>query len=282
MSWIPATCRKVVGSWELICSHALSDRTRSGPEALAAARRSLALDPDLAEAHAALALVFGTYVWDWAEAEREFQRALALDPTAADTRIAYAAYLSHMRRFDHAIREARRALALDPVSLAGRTQLSVILYRARRYDEALAELHATEELDPFYPVTYLNRGLVYAAQGRLGEATAAFEAGLRLDPASEDLSALLAYARARAGEPESAKAILRHVEAGPAGTFLQPPTVGLVHLALGNRDAALDWLERGYAERSWQTALINVNPEFDPLRGDPRFEALRRRMRFPE
>ena len=101
-------------------------------------------------------------------------------------------------------------------------------------------------------------------------------------PRRRILSALLAYARARAGEPESAKAILRHVEAGPAGTFLQPPTVGLVHLALGNRDAALDWLERGYAERSWQTALINVNPEFDPLRGDPRFEALRRRMRFPE
>jgi len=252
------------------------------PLALDAARRSLELDPDLADGHAARALILSNYEWNWTEADREFRRALELNPNSADTRIAFAAHLSHVGRLDEAVAEVKRALQLDPVALAAHAQLAVILYRARRYDEALQQLRAMLELDPNYPVAHLNLGLVHAAQGKYTEAIAAFERARSLDAGSAELTALLAYALARSGERRQATALLAELQAKSAREFVQPFAVGLVHLGLGDHAAAVDCLERGYQERSWMTALIKVNPELDALRGDSRFEALVRRLNFPE
>lgn len=252
------------------------------PLALEAGERSLALAPNLAEGHAALAVVFSAYTWDWDAAGRAFRQALALRPGSAETRIAYASHLSHLGRLEDAVAQAEQALQLDPVSLAGRTQLAVILYRARRYDEALEQLERVKELDRNYPVTYLNEALVHAARERYAEGLAAITRGRALDPESIDLAAIGGYVAGRAGDHAAARAALDELRARAAREFVHPWTSGLVHLGLGDTAAAIDSLERGYEQRSWMTALIKVNPEFDPLRGDPRFQALMRRMRFPE
>lgn len=252
------------------------------PRALEAARRSLALDPELAEGHAALALLFGSYTWEWEAAEREFRRALDLNPASAETRIAYASHLSHVGRLEEAVAQAERALQLDPVSLAGRAQLAVILYRARRYEDALRELERVKELDGNYPITYLNEALVFAAQERYDQALASAERARELDPESLDLAAISGYVLGRAGDRPRAAAVLGELQARARSEFVHPWTLGLVHLGLGDTASAIDALERGYQQRSWMTALARVNPEFDPLRGDPRFEALLRRIAFPE
>jgi Flp pilus assembly protein TadD len=138
------------------------------------------------------------------------------------------------------------------------------------------------ELDPHYPVAHLNLGLVHAAQGKYPEAIAAFERALSLDPGSAELTALLGYALARSGKRAQATALLAELQAKSSREFVQPFAIGLVHLGLGDHDAAVDSLERGYLERSWMTVLIKVNPELDALRGNSRFEALVRRLSFPE
>jgi len=263
-------------------AHRVVPPAEAMPLALEAARRSLALEPDLAEGHAALALILANYEWNWTEAEREFRRALELHPSAAETRVAYASHLSRMGRLSEAEDEVRAALQHDPVSLPGHAQLAAILYRARRYDDALAQLRAMTELDPHYPVIHLNRGLIYAAEARYAEAVDAFEQGRTLDSGSSDLLALLAYASARSGSPDRARALLVELQAKAAREYVHPYAIALVHMGLSNRDAVLEWLERGHAERSWMTTLIKVNPELDALRGDPRFEALVRRMNFPD
>jgi tetratricopeptide (TPR) repeat protein len=251
------------------------------PRAVESADRSLQLNPDLAEGHAARAMVFASYTWDWAAAERAFRRALDLGPQSVETRIAYASFLSHVGRLDEAVTEAERSLQLDPVSLSGRAQLAVILYRARRYADALEQLERVRELDANFPTTYLNLALVHAARAQHREALAAIERGRALDPESVDLMSIHAFVLGRAGERHRAAAVLDELASRASRQYVHPWTIGLVHLGLGDTVGALDALERGFEQRSWMTTLIKVNPELDPLRGDPRFERLIERMRFP-
>jgi TolB-like protein/Tfp pilus assembly protein PilF len=254
-------------------------------EAMAMARRAVAkalqLDDGLPAAHAWLGVILSEYDWDWAQAEQEFRKAIELNPNFAYGHKVYAEYLSYVGRFDDAIAEARLARQLDPVSVITNTLVGVVLYRARRYDEALVELRQAIDMDPDHPIAYLPLGLAYSMKGLHREAVSTLDKGLSLAPLSSEMVAQLAHAHGRAGNHDRARAALEAFQARSQAQHVSPFSVALVHLALGDSQAALDWLERAYQERDWYLCVLKTEPILDPLRRERRFEDLVRRVNFP-
>ena len=244
------------------------------PKAEAAAHRALELDESLAEGHVALA---GTKLiaWDWAADEREYKRALELNPNRAGSRVMYSLYLSLMGRFDEAIAEVKRARELDPLSPAVNQQFGNRLLVARRYDEAIEAAKRSIELDETRPGGYVLLGDIYATKGQFHEAVAAFEEGVKLGAGSPDTQIYMGAAYAKAGEREKAQAILKQLETRKEYVSA---ALAVLYLALGEREKALARLERGYAEHDNQLQFLRSDPNFDPLRGDPRFQELMRRV----
>ena len=249
------------------------------PRARAAAERALAIDPDLAEAHASLAVVLADYHWSWAEAERRFRRALALRPDYAPAHYWLSELLAHRGRTDEAIELARRAQLIDPLSRLARADEGRALYQARRYDEAIAVFDRTLEEGPNF-VAYLYEGLAHAGRGDLAEAIAVLEAGREQYPRVPTATALLAHVYGRAGREEDGRALLEELVAARAGgSPVAAFDIAAAWLGLGRIDRALAWLERSVEERDWQVVFLENEPVFDPLRTDPRFAALLDRVR---
>ena len=255
-------------------------------EAMTRARHALQtaldLDDQLPEAHAWLGIVLSEYDWDWQGADQQFRRAIDLNPNYAYAHKLYAEYLSYMGRFSSAIAEARLARELDPLSMVTNTTLGLALYRARRYDEALVELRQTVEMDRNHPMPYLPLGLVYVMKNMDADAIAALNQALALAPQSSEMIAQLALAHGRFGRPEHARSALTTLTARAREQHVSPFSFALVHLALGDIQTAITWLERAYEERDWYLSVIKTEPILDPLRGEPRFHQLLRRMQFPE
>lgn len=252
------------------------------PNAKQAAQDALRLDPGLGEAHAILGVLLSNYDWRWLEAGESFQRAATLEPNSEFVHRQYAAYLSFMGRFDEAIAESQRAIRLDPLSLITNAHHGIVLYRARRYDDAIAHLQTTLELDPNYVLVYVNLGLVHAAAGRPLEAVTAFETGRTLSGNHPDLVGLAGYARALAGERDQAHEALSELLVLSTQRYVSPFIISLINVGLGDKESALDWLERAYDDRVWLMALLKVAPELDALRAEQRFEALLEKMGFPD
>lgn len=246
-----------------------------------AADAALRIDKGLAEAHAVHALLLGHADLRWRDAEEVFLQALSLEPNSAFVRRQYAAHLSYMGRFDEAVTESRRAVELDPISLTDNAAHGIILYRARRYEESAAHLLKTLELDPNYALTHLDLGLVHAAAGRPAEAVAAFERARVLSGDHPDLIGLAAYGYGLMGEGDKAREALRELTRLSEQRYVSPYILALVRIGLGESAAALDRLEQAYSDRVWTVAMLKVAPELDPLRGEPRFQALLERMDFP-
>ncbi|MGH3117815.1 MAG: tetratricopeptide repeat protein, partial [Gaiellales bacterium] len=156
-----------------------------------------------------------------------------------------------------------------------------VLYRARRYDEALAELGRTIEMDPDHPMPYLPQGLAYSMKGMPNEALAALRKGHALTPGSSEMVAQIAHASARAGRSDEARTLLKGLLERSRRQHVSPFLFAVVHAGLGESGAAVDWLERAYADRDWLLCVLKTEPIFDPLRGDARFQDLLRRMNFP-
>jgi TolB-like protein/Tfp pilus assembly protein PilF len=249
--------------------------------ARAAVSKALELNPDLAEAHAWLGVILAEHDWDWTAAEREFRRAVDLDPNFAYAHKLYGEYLSYVGRFDQAIAEARLARQLDPLSIVTNSLLGFVLYRARQYDQAVAELNRAIELDPNHPMPYLPKGLAYSMKGMPDEALAALREGHALTPGSSEMVAQVAYAAARAGRREEARTLLNQLVERSRKQHVSPFFFAVVHTGLGESAAAIDSLERAYAERDWLVSVLKTDPMFDPLRGDARFQDLLRRINFP-
>ena len=243
------------------------------PKARAAALRALELDPNLSEAHASLAWVKHRYEWDWTAAEEAFQRAIALNPGYATARQWYSEFLSTMGRNREALAEAKRARDTDPLSLIINHNMARRLYFARRFEEAVVESRKTLEMDPEFRVARVMLGLEYAAQGRLQEAIAEFDqTGAR---------SLSGYAHGRAGQRKEALEVLAELKDAAATRHVAPTQFVFVHLGLGQREEALRWLEKDFEARSDYMVYLGIDPVLDSLRGDPRFEALQRKVGLP-
>jgi len=241
------------------------------------ARKAVALDPMLADAHWALGQVLMCFDWKWAETDREFEHALALDPGHVDARHMHAISLLHQGRFDEAYEQVTRALATDPLLTEARGTLGRILGATQRPERALEELRRAMSSAPeAAPIVRGALGFVYLQLGRHADALAEFRRALETGSARE--AAMLAYAHAIAGQPAEALELLRRL-VGPTGDRDAPPYhVAMIYTGLGRYDDALSWLERAADELDpWVTAL-NIDPVFYPLRTNARFAVLVHRI----
>ena len=245
------------------------------PKAKAAATKALQLDDTLAEAHTTLALAIWLYDFDSAQAIREFQRAIELNPNYA---IAHQQYgnntLAALGRFDDAIVEGKRAVELDPLSLVINTDLGSDYYYARRYDEAIAQLRKTLEMDPGFYIAHLVLGQVLDAKGARDAAIVECQKARALN---DDPSVLGVLGRAYglSGNKMEAEKILDQLKKLSQERYVSAYSFALIYLGLGDKEEALRWLEQSYQDRAGSDiGFIRVDPLLDPLRGDPRFEAL--------
>jgi tetratricopeptide (TPR) repeat protein len=251
--------------------------TDAFPRAEAAARRALELEPSLAQPYATLGYVDLYYRWSWDEAGEAFRRAIRLDPRSSTAHQWYANYLAAMGRFPEAERSMRRAMELDPLSLIASAALGWVHYLAGDHERAVEQCSRTLELDPRFSLAYLWLGLAHEQLGRPEEAVRTLERSLEVSPGSAIVVAALAGAHAAAGRPHRARALLGELLAGEPG-YLPSFEVAKVHLALGEREQALAWLEKAYEQRSHSMAFLRVDPQLAPLRSDPRFRDLLRRV----
>lgn len=252
----------------------------SYPIARAAATRALALDDRLPEAHLALAYTRQAFDWDGPGAEVAFGRALALDPDNQDTLGNYAGHLVLKGQFDEAIEITRRAERLDPGWIMPPTALGIWLLAARRYDEAIAELKRAVDLEPRFFVAPLFLGDCYRFTGRLDDAAVEYGRALGLLGREPLILGRLASLQAERGDREGARALLAEIVAMTATRHVLPSIVARARLSMRDHDAALRWLRRAVRLRDTTLVLLPVWPGYDPLRGDPRFEALVERVRM--
>lgn len=265
-------------SYNLLGSYGFWSLKDSHPKARAAAEKALALDDRLAEAHTSLAAVLADYYWDWSAADKHFKLSLDLNPNYPLAHSWYSQQLSRMGRLDESVAEARRAQELDPLSSSADAHVGLALYRARRFNEAAAELQKALEFNPKALAAHIFLGFVQVQQGKYEEAIAEFKTVVELSERNPSLLALLGYAYASAGKDDEARAILKEFDSGAVKRPASQIETAMIYIALGDRDRAFEWLEKAYEERAWQLGFLNVEPIFDPLREDPRFTDLVRRV----
>jgi TolB-like protein/Tfp pilus assembly protein PilF len=250
------------------------------PRARAAALQALVLDDGLAEAHSSLAYVKVAYEWDWESGERGYRRALELDrgyPTAHQW---YSSLLAMRGHFDESIEHGLEAVRLDPMSFILYSSAGDCFYYARRIDEAMDYQRRGIELAPEYGLLHMDLGRSLEALGRHDDALAEYQRGLALNTTAPNASAALACAHAAAGRVDEARKILDAMRLKAAIDYVPPYAFASVHARLGEVDEAIAALENAFKARDRALVFVNVNPRFDPLRGDPRFQDLVRRMRL--
>jgi tetratricopeptide (TPR) repeat protein len=250
----------------------------AAPKAKEAASKALALDDTLAEPHAAVAMVKSHYDWNWSGAESEFKRAIQLDPSYATAHEWYAQALEAMGRLDEAITEAKRAQEADPLSLAASAVAGHSFYIARRYDQAIEQLGKTLAMDPNFVLAHRYLARVYEKVARYEEAIAECQRALSFSGGEPyDISAL-GRAYAVSGKRAEAQKALAELKDLSRRRYVAPFYIGLVYVGLGDKNQALEWLNKAYEDRSTPLMWINVDPRLDGIRGDPRYHALLRRM----
>jgi serine/threonine-protein kinase len=244
------------------------------PLAAQLARRALDLDPNLAEAHTALAYVRMSFDWDWHAAEAAFRRAIDLNPNYATAHARYAYLLMLRGRLEEALGRMRHAQQLDPLAVIIRANIGYVLYFMRRYDEAVAEFQAALAMDPRFPSAYYYLGLTFEQKGEWDRAVAAFQEAVRL---SQGVPGDI-HAQARAGQRDEAEAVLRQLLELSGRRYVPSFFIGSGHLALGRLDEGFGWLERAFGERDFYLIYLPVDPRFEAIRHDPRFGSLVRRI----
>ena len=248
--------------------------------AKAEARKAIALDDSLAEAHTSLGWVTFIYDWDWPGADREFSRAVSLNPRYATARQWYSWFLAAMGRFDEALHQGRTAIELDPGSVSIRRSMGWLQYYARHYDEALENLRRALALNPTSEETYRLLGLVYLQHELYDEAAASFREALTNSEHDALALAGLGHVAARRGREDEARAVLQELHHRARTRYVSPVAQAGLYVTLGERDSAFEWLEKAHQERRGWLAYLKIEPMLDGLRGDPRFDRLLERMRL--
>lgn len=248
------------------------------PKAKAAAMKALELDSSMAEPHATLGVIKRDFEWDWRGAEQEFLRSIELNPGYAEAHHWHGTLHSMLGHHADALAEKTRALSLDPLSVVVRTDLARMLYFWRDYDKSLEQYRAVLEMDPNFSPAHLWLAHVYEQKEMFDQAIAELEAGVRLAAESPFSLTRLAHGHAVAGRPDDATRVLQKVQGFSKEKYVSPYDIAIVHVGLGENDQAFTWLDRAFEERSLWLGYLNVEPQLDPLRSDPRFHDLRRRI----
>lgn len=248
------------------------------PKAHDAAIKALAIDNNLAEAHAALAYTNFRGDWNWPEAEKEFKRAIQLDENYASAHQWYANYLAAQGRFDEAIKETRRTQEIDKTSLIINAHFGLINFFAHRFDDSITECKKTVELDPSFFVARRYLGLSYAQKRMYPEALAEFEKAVSASGGSPLMRAEYAHTLALAGETEKAQRELQSLLELAKQKYLSSYHLAAIYVGLKDKDRAFELLETAFRDRADWMAFLKVDPRFDTLHSDPRFADLLRRM----
>ena len=250
------------------------------PKVRDAATKALAIDETLPEAHAWLAIVRAFYEHDWAGAEAEFTRALGLNFGSASAHEWYGYYLTAIGSEEEALKELALARELDPLSNKINLVLGLSFGMARRYEKAIEQLEKTIKMDPDFWLGHLWLGWAYEQMGRRDQALEELNKAFRLG-ASPYASAYLGYVQALAGGTADAEMLVHAMEEQVAQRYVSPHHIAIIYVGLGQRDQAFEWLEKAYEQREEILVFLNVDPTWDSLRADPRFQDLVRRMGFP-
>jgi len=257
--------------------HGFKSPAEALPKANAAALKATEIDPQSAEAHASLGLVL-THRWDWSGAETEFKQALRLDPRYANAHHWYGDYLSIMGRHDEALLEARQALELDPLNLMIGTWVGRRYYLARKYDLAIEQGRNTEELDANFAAAHLLLGEDYVQVGRHDQGLAELQTAASLSGNSPLYLAQVPVAYASAGKKSEALQIVAQLQSISNTQYVSPYGRAQIYAALSDREQTFKWLQTAYDDRAVWMSYLAVDPVFDSLRADPRFQDLLRRV----
>src|SRR6266536_625456 len=259
-------------TYVVFAGHSVGSAKDSMPQAKTAALRALELDDSMAEAHAALGWYLNYYEWDRIGAEKEFRRAIELNPNYAPAYDSLGAEsFAPSKRFDEALVSQRRAEELDPLSPIISANVSWTLFFARRYDESIAQLNRTLSLDPNFYVAHANLCWDYNAKGMYREAIGKCRKALELNADDTFLEGYLALVLAKSGQREEARKVLNKLKLESAQHYVTSYGVALAHIGLNEKEEAFVWLEKEVSERGYWAGVYAVAPELDDLRSDPRF-----------
>jgi tetratricopeptide (TPR) repeat protein len=246
------------------------------------AAQAVMLDDESSEAHTSFAHVKATQDWDWAGSEREFQRAISLNPRYPTARHWYAvSCLTPLGRLDEALEELLMAQSLDPVSSIISRDIALGHYYRRDFEAALEQCDHTIEQNPHFSPAYWTLGLVQEQRGDLDEAVAAFQRAIELSPPSLRIRGALGRALARAGKKEEAMQVLSELEGLATKRYISPFELALIYFALERKDEGFELLSKAFQDRCYELVTINVDPRFDSVAKDARFGALIRQIGLP-
>ena len=245
--------------------------------------RALELDDSLAEAHTSLARVLSAYDWDWPGAEREFKRAIDLNPRYPVAHEWYGLYLAAIGQAEASLAERKLALELEPLSPIVNFEFGQSLFWLRDYPAAIEQFQKTLELDPNIAATYYYLGAAYDLTGRRDEAMATYQKvpatmGIEWGGAMSGLIRIYVSL----DRPDEARKILSQLESAQKDHYVSAPVIALGYASLGNKERAFTWLDQAYKDRAFQLQQLKVDPRWDPLRSDPRFPELLKKIGFPE
>jgi TolB-like protein/Tfp pilus assembly protein PilF len=252
------------------------------PKAKAAAIKALEVDDQLVEAHVALASIAWSYEWDWSEAERRFQRALALNPNSASVRLGYSQHLRTLGRFGEALANSQRAQELDPQWLNARTVTGKHYYYARQYDAAIEQYRKTLDIDPDFWVAHLLLGQAFAQNGQYGEAITQFQRVRQVPGANLEALPSLGHVYAMIGKTVEAQHVLDELKSLSQQRYVPPYYFALIHAGLGEKEQAFAWLNKACEDRNQLVVWMKDEPMLDSLQGDPRFQKIIADMKFPD
>ncbi|HSF25199.1 MAG TPA: protein kinase [Blastocatellia bacterium] len=267
--------------YALLGTYALLEPSEGFPKAKAAAMRALAFDPQLAEAHTSLANILTSYDWDFENAEKEFKRALELNPNYATAHQWYAEYLQAIGRYDEAIVEIKRAQELDPLSLIIRAVAGRTYYCGRRYDKAIDELEKTLQMDRSFGPASAFLSQAYLMRGSHEQAITAAREPAKAAPGVSVYLTILGNAYAMSGKRSEAEKVLAELKDLSNRHYVQPSYIAMLYVGLDDGDQAFEWLEKAYASRDDRLVFVMTDPMMDSVRLDSRFKGLCRRIGLP-
>jgi serine/threonine-protein kinase len=267
-------------SYALLASYGFSSPKEVMPEAKAAALRALEIDETLGEAHASLGFIRSFFDWEWSEAEREYKRALELNPGYATGHQWYSSYLRAIGQFNGALEEMKQAQRLDPLSPAIGRDFGRIYSSMRLHEQAIEQYRKTLELNPGFPSGYLHLGLAYQHVAKYEEALATLQKARAMPGGNPLILAGLGHCHARMGDKIIARQLLGELMEESKRRYVPAVDIALIHIGLGERDRAFQWLEKAYEDHDGWLAWLKVDPIFDSLRQDPRFLSLLTKVRL--
>jgi TolB-like protein/DNA-binding winged helix-turn-helix (wHTH) protein/Flp pilus assembly protein TadD len=265
----------LLGDWE----YGVLDPKEAFPKAKAAARKALALNADLGEAHASLALCLKSFDWDWNSAEKELKQALKLNPNYASAHQRYGWLLMILGRHNEGISELKKAEALDPLSLIISADIADAFLIDRRYTASMQQSRRTIEMDPTFAMAHFQFGQALIATRQYDKAIGQLQQAIELSRRNPICTSHLGYVYAQTGRKTESMKILAELENDSGQVYRTASDVALIYTGLNERDQAFAWLEKAYESRFNPSILMR--PAFDPLRSDPRFQNLLRRLALP-